>query len=391
MAPWGSPGDVPYNLVQNFQDLSIVAEKDAFVAAINGMNNASGGNDLPEAQLTALEQASTGAGQNTGSPSAVDHILATVPPPSWSMNTSKIFLLWTDDTYHDPAVEPGYPGPTFDEAILAVKALDPPMVVGLSSGGGAAGVTGLNAIAAATGAVAVEPVDCDDDGRVDIFPGQPLVCSIGAAGEGLKVAVDKLLRAALVTQAPVARCQDVRKEPACSFDGSIDNDSSDAQDDPLTFAQTPPGPYSTGATPVELRVTDSTGRSDTCSAVVTVVDSVAPSVAYNAPEVITIAEMPLDITATGSDNCATNLVPSIPSVDCAGQCDLRISGATLTVRSATEGSSLYWSPEVNDNGGNTARTQCFTTVPEPGVGWALALGTGLLWALQRRGRVIRST
>lgn len=391
MAPWGSPGDVPYNLVQNFLDLSIVAEKNAFVAAINAMGPASGGNDLPEAQLTSLEQAASGAGQNTGSPAAVDYIAPTVPPPSWQMNTSKIFLLWTDDTYHDPAVEPGYPGPTFDEAILAVKALDPPMVVGLSSGGGAAGVTGLNAIATATGAVAVEPVDCDDDGRVDIFPGEPLVCSIGAAGEGLNVAVDKLLRAVLVTQAPVARCQDVRKEPACFFDGSIDNDSSDAQSDPLTFAQTPPGPYSTGATPVELRVTDSTGRSDTCSAVVTVVDSVAPSVACNAPEVITIAEMPLDITATGSDNCATNLVPSIPSVDCAGQCDLSIRGATLTVKSATEGSSFYWSPQVNDNGGNSTSTQCFTTVPEPGVGWALALGTGLLWALQRRGRVIRST
>ncbi|NRA10191.1 MAG: PEP-CTERM sorting domain-containing protein [Myxococcales bacterium] len=46
---------------------------------------------------------------------------------------------------------------------------------------------------------------------------------------------------------------------------------------------------------------------------------------------------------------------------------------------------------MNDNGGNSTSTQCFTTVPEPGVGWALALGTGLLWALQRRGRVIRST
>ena len=390
ISPWGGASDQPYALVESFKDLSVAAEQVQFLNAIMNMGPASGGADGPEAQLTALQQSALGAGQNTGSPSAADYIAPSTP--GWStMNPSKIFLLWTDASYHDPAVEPGYPGPTFDQAILDVKSLDPPMVVGLSSGIGAAGLPGLEAIATATGAIAASPVDCDDDGRADILPGEPLVCSIGDAGEGLNVAVDKLLRAALVTQAPVARCQDVRKVGECRADVSIDNDSTDPQGDPITLAQTPPGPYSTGSTPVELRVTDITGRSDTCSAVVTVLDEVAPSVACNAPEVITAADMPLGIRATAIDNCATDPVPSITGVECAGECDVSVQGPILTVHAASEGSTLFWQPVVNDNGGNTSSTQCYTTVPEPGTSWTLALGAGLLCLLAHRGHRARRT
>jgi hypothetical protein len=53
-------------------------------------------------------------------------------------------------------------------------------------------------------------------------------------------------------------------------DASIIGASGDADDDPLTFDQSPPGPYPLGVTPVTLTVTDVQGDTDTCMGNVTV-------------------------------------------------------------------------------------------------------------------------
>ena len=109
---------------------------------------------------------------------------ASIPPgqqANFRDDATKIFMLWTDAPFHNPgdfgAIP--YPGPSFTETVDAILALDPPLVVGISSGG--FGITDLQDIAAATGALAPPGgVDCNEDGLIDIFEGEPIVCPIGS-------------------------------------------------------------------------------------------------------------------------------------------------------------------------------------------------------------------
>lgn len=82
---------------------------------------------------------------------------------------------------------------------------------------------------------------------------------------------------------PEALCQDVQVEADDACEGNVtpamvDNGSSDPDGDPITLALDPPPPYALGVTNVTLVVTDDKGESDTCSAVVTVVDATPPTV-----------------------------------------------------------------------------------------------------------------
>lgn len=81
-------------------------------------------------------------------------------------------------------------------------------------------------------------------------------------------------------QTPVAGCQDVTvvAGPGCEVDGVVDSGSSDPDDDPITFDQTPAGPYSLGTTNVTLTVTDVQGATDSCEGTVTVNVEDAPLV-----------------------------------------------------------------------------------------------------------------
>ncbi len=116
---------------------------------------------------------------------------------------------------------------------------------------------------------------------------------------------------------PIAIAQDVTvsADENCQASASVDNGSFDPDKDPITLSQSPPGPYSLGATPVTLTVEDSKGASDKDTAIVTVID--------DSPPMITA---PLDITviantaggysgsigkATASDNCDSS--PTIGS------------------------------------------------------------------------------
>ncbi len=79
--------------------------------------------------------------------------------------------------------------------------------------------------------------------------------------------------------APVAKCKDVTVSagPGCTADANIDDGSYDVDDDPLTYTQTPPGPYPLGDTLVTLTVTDPYGATDSCQATVTVKSDIALS------------------------------------------------------------------------------------------------------------------
>ncbi len=92
------------------------------------------GADEPEAQLEALFQVATGAGKDrNGDGDFAD--IGELPPTTigWRTGSLKIVVLATDASFHDHAVDPSYPGPTFTETLDALKRAGI-IVIGLDSG-----------------------------------------------------------------------------------------------------------------------------------------------------------------------------------------------------------------------------------------------------------------
>ena len=77
---------------------------------------------------------------------------------------------------------------------------------------------------------------------------------------------------------PVAECVDVVVSAGanCQADASVNGGSFDPDGDPITVRQVPPGPYPLGTNRVTLIVTDSKGASNSCSALVIVLDRTPP-------------------------------------------------------------------------------------------------------------------
>jgi hypothetical protein len=215
--PFGvaSLGDKAYELLINItSDVGSVLDA---INALNPVDPASGG-DLPESQLTALYQAATGEGQTVeGYPDA------TILPDQNAVfrgEATKIFLLYTDDAFHLPgdAGDIPYPGKDFVETVNAILDLDPPKVIGISSGGG--GLADLQAIASATDAFAPPGgVDCDGDGLSDLAEGEPLVCIISETGEGIGEAIIAIVEAAL----PILVDMDIRPGDANTINCKANN------------------------------------------------------------------------------------------------------------------------------------------------------------------------
>ena len=89
------------------------------------------------------------------------------------------------------------------------------------------------------------------------------------AGTFSAIAAGELHSLALVpsNEVPVARCGPAAVyTPGGAASASIDAGSFDPEGDAFTLAQSPPGPYPIGVTPVTLTATDEWGRSTTCSA-----------------------------------------------------------------------------------------------------------------------------
>jgi hypothetical protein len=100
-------------------------------------------------------------------------------------------------------------------------------------------------------------------------------------GFGSVVSSDAVLK---INHFPVAQCADVVVSAGtnCVADASINNGSFDPDGDPITVSQVPPGPYPLGTNLVTLTVTDIHGASNSCSALVIVLDRTAPVV--NCPD-----------------------------------------------------------------------------------------------------------
>jgi hypothetical protein len=90
------------------------------------------------------------------------------------------------------------------------------------------------------------------------------------------------------TVTPTALCKNVTTSTdpgVCSAASvSVDNGSTDPDNDTFTLAQAPPAPYSKGATPVTLTITDQNNRTNSCNATVTVNDLEKPSITCLAPK-----------------------------------------------------------------------------------------------------------
>ncbi len=165
---------------------------------------------------------------------------------------------------------------------------------------------------------------------------------------------------------PVAGCEDVLVDADENCDGNVtpamvDDGSYDPDGDPFTLELSPPGPYALGATDVTLTITDDKGETDSCTAVVTVVDTTPPMVTCPADIMIECTEaggVPAsdpqltDFFAafTAEDNCDGDLdiMSDAPSFF-DGPCDV-IGGTTM----------VTWT--VTDDSGNVSACSATVTV-----------------------------
>jgi Ca2+-binding RTX toxin-like protein len=316
IAPFGdaSLGDKAYTRV-----LDLTADENLVLTTIAGLSAVSGaGADGPQSQLPALFQAATGAGQDLSAAGFPGASIAAGQQASFRAGATKIVLLWTDASFHQPG-DPGtipYPGPSFADTVAALQALDPAKVIGVSSGTGA--VTDLSAIAQATGALApTGGVDCDGDGIVDVPGGAPLVCSISTSGPGIGQAIQGLVTGAVDAAAPVASCQNVvvtASPSSCGAPASVNAGSFDPGGGQITLVQSPAGPYEIGQNAVTLTVFGPSGLSSSCVATVTVTDTTPPQFALVPPAItISLCTTPNIGTAMATDACGVTVTNNAPS------------------------------------------------------------------------------
>ena len=184
---------------------------------------------------------------------------------------------------------------------------------------------------------------------------------------------------------PVAACQNVTvaASSSCAANASINNGSYDPDGGQITLAQSPPGPYLLGNTPVILTVTDSKGASSQCTATVTMVDTTPPTVTVVSvtPSVLWPPNHKMvlvTLAVSKSDNCDPNplcrvtLVSSNEPENGLGDGDTapdwKITG-NLTVnlraeRSGTGNGRIYTiTINCTDGVGNSSSQSVMVTVP----------------------------
>jgi photosystem II stability/assembly factor-like uncharacterized protein len=165
--PWSVEPDLPYRL---FRKVGPVDK--GLLDALNRLQ-ASGGGDEAEAMTTGLYQMASGTGQTVNGQVMVPrHADAGFRP-----GALHIALESTDAPFHK---EPDYPGPDLEAVYAALRAAHV-NVVGLSAGSPAHADLADTAEATHTLAPA-GGVDCNGDGKNDLDPGDPLVCSIDGGG-----------------------------------------------------------------------------------------------------------------------------------------------------------------------------------------------------------------
>jgi hypothetical protein len=230
--PDGSPGDFPYQRIADILTLTgpflTPAMEQTFVNNDIGPLFASGGGDIPEAQLTALYQMATGAGGDVSNPTAPDYIAPnqqadwrtcpTAPAPA-TCTTLHVAVLLTDASFHcSGSGMTGYDCPDsppyldFQTTINALNAMQI-KVIGIQPDDGnnilmlpagsdqARALAQFNALGIGTNSLAPVAIDCLGDGTYVVQANSPIVCRATNDGTGVGQAIVNSILA-LVRQPP---------------------------------------------------------------------------------------------------------------------------------------------------------------------------------------------
>ncbi|MBL4661565.1 MAG: hypothetical protein JKY19_14495 [Alcanivoracaceae bacterium] len=179
---------------------------------------------------------------------------------------------------------------------------------------------------------------------------------------------------------PVALCMDVTVEGSdanCSVSVNINDGSTDSDGTVVSLVQSPAGPYGLGDTSVTLMVTDNLGATASCSAVVTVLDSLTPVIECPADNTMTPPSAPATFTAIASDTCSTPIT-QVTSYDCYrfnrngkrintnDSCVVSLSNNSITVNETSGVNSFIdWTVEATDSVGNSTESVCTIEVLHP--------------------------
>lgn len=177
--PWGTPpsgsnpGDFAYKRVRDIGPLN-----NALLRALHQLE-AGGGGDGLESALAALYQSATGTGQDLRPAGSSSGDIPKALQMNFRKDTLRLVVNVTDVDFREPGPKErsstygDYPGPAFDAVAGALRARKI-LQAGIAVGGGR---PSLERMAIKTGAVAPGAgVDCDGNGRTDLFAGEPLVC-----------------------------------------------------------------------------------------------------------------------------------------------------------------------------------------------------------------------
>ena len=138
-----------------------------------------------------------------------------------------------------------------------------------------------------------------------------------------------------VNDAPTAACQNVTRTAdgtghAAVSAGEVNNGSSDIENDTLTFALSPAGPFPAGTTPVTLTATDPGGAAGSCAASVMVIDVTPPTIGGMPPNMTVEATGPNGAAAAWPAPTATDNVDGTDAVTCAP-----VPGSTFAIGTTT--------------------------------------------------------
>jgi hypothetical protein len=161
-------------------------------------------------------------------------------------------------------------------------------------------------------------LSCTNDSQCQSVGSIVESCSAAASGKcGLSSSFGRSVPPAQPGCAPAAKCHDVivSADGSCHAGASINAGSDDADGDLAGCTQNPPGPYALGMTPVTLTCSDTEGKTASCNATVTVVDTTPPVITCPADQTMecTDEHATASFVATATDNCGTVSVRCTPT------------------------------------------------------------------------------
>lgn len=203
--------------------------------------------------------------------------------------------------------------------------------------------------------------DIDNDGDLDIVSGHNIYTNITP-----------------LNRPPTAVCKDItvsvdNKCEAHIVPGDVDAGSHDPDGDKLTLSLDNPGPFPPGQHKLTLTAADEKGESDTCQALVTVVDKTPPVITLSDPTCVTVKiekekgkKKEKEITAnlftiTASDNCPGELSITVDKVEIyndigdlvQGQKLYEVSDNNIHVYRSAAGWSIVVTVTAGDRSGNS--------------------------------------